>query len=919
MNLQDIKARVDCDELAARLGLVKPRGHKLYKSPHHDDSNPSLSVYESGRKWRDHSRDVGGDAVDLVAYVLGMDTADALNWLRDAYGFPRTPRPAQGTPQREKSRAEYIADKCLADADKALPYLTELRGIPEFTVRAAIKARSLGFNSWTSPTVAAGSVGHGGPAVAFICSAAAGEIKAVDLRYLDPDLNGGVKTQSQGEKQGHPWVMDRRKLANARTVIVVESAINALCVEACAIPGTVGLALRGTGNWRHIDWRAYRGKLVVLALDADLPDSEGHRPGPEAAWQIYDACTAADVSCLLVDQSDWYADKLNDVNDVLKARRIDGLREALKAFEPWAIPGLPGRDPDELRGARRRIFLPAHDYGIYWRYRCKPDFTMVVKKIGDGEDGEEKLEMDDVCGFRVASISRVQIQSAGATMTGDEDASPRTVFAVSVQTPRHGPKLLRTVLQDERLHNVEHWKKLGPVFNPQRFSRLVNILERSADLGARDAVNFVGLAFRAGKPALIQGPDCYFSEPEKQCPYSNLVFPSGTPADAAAVLRAYTATFAKQSAALLLCWSLGAHLKAFLGFWPHFDLQGEKGSGKSTLTKALERAIGFTMFGGQSLETAFRLLCSISHTSHPIGWEEISARKQETLSAAVAFLQESYQHSITHRGPELTEYLQCAPVLLAGEDVPVKSLTGKLVRTDLTRKQGTPLPDALPRFPVADWIRWLCQLDRAQVRDLQRQWEDWLRPLCRAQAHDAGAKRMVTNYACLALAHGLLREFTGCDDLRDPFEAALVAEMNAHIAETSAEREPYIWILETVLGDIDAGHYQHSYRFIELELDEPDSHGVTRPRCLVLRPGHIIQHLSTSTRLRALWDSLPIKSTKALSAQLLRSPGLVVKQDLDVTIRASRAQHMWALSTSALARLGLFVSVPEDRIGGPGN
>ncbi len=912
MNLQDIKARVDLDDLATKLGLTKPRGHKLYKSPHHADSTPSLSVYESGRKWRDHSRDIGGDAVDLVAYVLGMETADAINWLRDTYGFPRTPRPAQVTPQREKSRAEYIADKCLTEADKAVPYLTQQRRIPAETVAAAIKCRSLGFNSWTSPTVAAGSVGHGGPAVAFICrDLASGDVKAVDLRYVDPELNGHVKTQSQGEKQGFPWVMDRRKLDKARTVIVVESAINALCVEACAMPGTVGLALRGTGNWRHIDWRQFRGKQIVLALDADLPDSEGRRPGPETAWQIYDACTAADVACLLVDQAEWYTDALNDVNDVLKAKHIDGLREALKTYEPWAIPGLLGRDPDELRGSRRRIFLPAHDFGIYWKFRCKPDFTAVVKKIGEGEDGEEKLEMDDVCGFRVASISRVQIQSAGATMTGDEDASPRTVFAVSVQTPRHGPKLLRTVLVDERLHNTEHWKKLGPVFNPQRFARLVNILERSADLGARDAVNFVGLAFRGGQPALIQGPDCYFSEPDKQCPYSNLVFPSGTPADGAAVLRAYTATFQKQSAALLLTWSLGAHLKAFLGFWPHFDLQGEKGSGKSTLTKALERTISFTMFGGQSLETAFRLLCSISHTSQPIGWEEISARKQETLSAAVAFLQESYQHSITHRGPELTEYLQCAPVLLAGEDVPVKSLTGKLVRTDLTRKQGAPLPDALPKFPVADWIRWLCTLDRAQVRDLQRQWEEWLRPLCRAQAHDAGAKRMVTNYACLALAHGLLREFTGCDDLREPFEAELVREMNAHIADTSAEREPYIWILETVLADIDAGNYQYPYRFAEMDLEPGHPYGVLRDWCLVLRPGHIVQHLSTSTRLRAFWDSLPIKSVKALSAQLRRSPGLVAREDLEIQIRNSRAQHMWALSVTTLGRLGLNVNLPQ--------
>ncbi|MGC8059585.1 hypothetical protein ACP3WF_24110, partial [Salmonella enterica] len=80
-------------------------------------------------------------------------------------------------------------------------------------------------------------------------------------------------------------------------------------------------------------------------------------------------------------------------------------------------------------------------------------------------------------------------------------------------------------------------------------------------------------------------------------------------------------------------------------------------SGKSTLIKRLERAIGMTMLSGQSLTTEFRLLTSISHTSHPIGWEELSARRQEVIDKAVGMLQENYQYTVTRRGAEMTEYL----------------------------------------------------------------------------------------------------------------------------------------------------------------------------------------------------------------------------------------------------------------------
>ena len=82
------------------------------------------------------------------------------------------------------------------------------------------------------------------------------------------------------------------------------------------------------------------------------------------------------------------------------------------------------------------------------RYRVRDDFTSWVAKYETDEDtGKDKLQLENVCGFRVAGISRVTIASPTSTMTGDKDTSPTTVFAVSAQVPRYGHRLLRRVVQ----------------------------------------------------------------------------------------------------------------------------------------------------------------------------------------------------------------------------------------------------------------------------------------------------------------------------------------------------------------------------------------------------------------------------------------------------------------------------------------
>jgi hypothetical protein len=899
-SIEDLKRRIDLHDLADRLGLRRGKGSNAnYFSPGRDEASPSLSIKDG--RWKDWGGDgAGGSCIDLVMYVRGLEEiGEAVKVLHEMYGLPMDPPPGSTAPRAERSLAEHIADRCLADPAPGVRYLVEERGISPAVAERAVKKGAVGFNDYRSRKTPEGEVGHGGPAVAFIVRTLnPGHVMAVDLRYVEPALNGGVKTQSQGDKAGYGWTSDIRRLHAAHTVVVVESAINALSVECCELPGVAAFALRGTKNV-DIDWAWARGKQVVICCDNDAPIDAGPmagvRPGLSAAWALHERLTALDISALLVDQSEW---AVNDVNDFLRASGADALRSALGRLEAWLIPGYPGV---ALPG-KRRLFLPAHHWSVYPDFRVKPDFTsMYAEKVIKGPDGDSVVPYyKDIAGFRVASISRVTIASATATMTGDEDSQPRTLFAVSVQTARHGAALQRRVLEDEKLHNIDAWKRFGPVWNQAQFLRMVNILENAAHIGARDAANFVGLCWKDRRLVVNEGPDCYFTSPEQQCPYHNLTFPSGSRQAARSVIEAYQTTFGRSAALIPLIWGLGGHLKVLLGFWPHLQVQADKGAGKSTLIKRLERSIAFTMFSGQSLQTEYRLLTSISHTSHPVGWEELSARRQEVIDKAVALLQENYQYTVNRRGADMTEFLLAAPVMLAGEDVPVRSLIGKLVRTELKVK-GPLLPDDLPRFPVRQWLEFLTDFSPAQVRTIYAQLREHCLKHSRSSGQDDGATRMAGNYAAVLTAWRLLAEFADVDPNMGGVGADILAQMNGHIAETSADREPWVWIMETLLAEVTTGQFQAPIRWDEVEGEA----------VLMVRTSDVMHHLARTPALREHWNSLPVKSDRVFRKQACQA-GVVLGNTHERTVHNRRVSHLTAFSLPRLAGYGLHAVVPDS-------
>ena len=373
------------------------------------------------------------------------------------------------------------------------------------------------------------------------------------------------------------------------------------------------------------------------------------------------------------------------------------------------------------------------------------------------------------------------------------------------------------------------------------------------------------------------------------------------------VVDAYQQTFGGNAAALVLVWALGAHLKAYLGFWPHFALQAEKGTGKDVFTKRLERTVGMQIFSRQTMQTEFRILGSVSFTSHPVGWGEISANKRDILAKAMHTLQESYQFTYSTRGTEKKEFLLCAPVLLVGEEVEAKTLQGKLVCNQMSKAtRGPQMPQDMPVFPVREWLEFLVSTPKAKILELHEASVQALSTSCVAARDDAGADRMLQNYAGLRTAWTLLCDFAGLDLGQGGFLRDLTAQMNQHIKDSLSERLPWVWIVDTLLSEISRGNFKHPFVF---------DHTAEEEAVLCVRTSHVMDHLAREPSLRDFFDALPVKSDRIFKTQL-KAANVLAEENVERTCHGKRVAHMVALSLPALEQYGLFPVQPAEKSDG---
>jgi hypothetical protein len=171
----EIKQRITIPILAEKL-FPGWKPDKSSLSPFREEKNPSFSVYENGRRWKDYTSDKGGDVFDFYQEATGCDRKEAFKSLRKmidggTIGTSRIIRAQQTLPEEKKeqfhpnlskptgedldaiSNLRAISVKALQiSVDRGFLYMARLKGERAFVItdksRRNYLARRLDGRKW---------------------------------------------------------------------------------------------------------------------------------------------------------------------------------------------------------------------------------------------------------------------------------------------------------------------------------------------------------------------------------------------------------------------------------------------------------------------------------------------------------------------------------------------------------------------------------------------------------------------------------------------------------------------------------------------------------------------------------------------------------------------------------------------------
>jgi len=116
------------------------------RSPFREERTPSFTIYEDGRKWKDHGGDCGGDVIEFVKVATGKDYPEVREWFREALGkplpLPQTVTKASGRPPGIKLPADLIKG-----TTPTWEAFARNRGILSHTVFVMVESSLLRFSS----------------------------------------------------------------------------------------------------------------------------------------------------------------------------------------------------------------------------------------------------------------------------------------------------------------------------------------------------------------------------------------------------------------------------------------------------------------------------------------------------------------------------------------------------------------------------------------------------------------------------------------------------------------------------------------------------------------------------------------------------------------------------------------------------
>jgi hypothetical protein len=244
----------------------------------------SLGVRLSGAKaglWSDFATGDAGDALDLVAAVLGLTTGDALRWSRDWLGGaapPPRPRATLGARPADSTAAVEIARRIWQEATS----LAGTLGARYLRERRCIDVEPLPRTLRFQPRLFYGPKREGltYPGIVCLVQNASGGFWGVWRIFLDPRTADKAPVDSPRKGLGEIAGGAVHLTAVGEEVVVcegVETGLAALCAD----PARMCWAGLSSSLMRRLILPA-SVRRVVLLEENDQPDAHGRRASPDA-------------------------------------------------------------------------------------------------------------------------------------------------------------------------------------------------------------------------------------------------------------------------------------------------------------------------------------------------------------------------------------------------------------------------------------------------------------------------------------------------------------------------------------------------------------------------------------------------------------------------------------------------------------
>lgn len=261
------------------------------RSPWRKDRSPSFSVYDEGRKFKDHGTGEQGELYEFVKLSLDSNFKDAAKFIEDRTGTGPTiesprprPKPRPKAPPPEPLKLSEAEEEKVHRARLALTnaFWNEEPIVDEILESLGLDHETLRYASWGSSGLGLATPSPGRDKY-WLCYR-----YPQGLKWRNPDPEAKAKGQPRFKwivgKATAPWRMEWVK-PETRTIYLTESESDCLALIAAGIEAdgvSVCVAAPGSGNFKG-EWGAlFKGKRTIICFDNDEAGRKGSLKAADA-------------------------------------------------------------------------------------------------------------------------------------------------------------------------------------------------------------------------------------------------------------------------------------------------------------------------------------------------------------------------------------------------------------------------------------------------------------------------------------------------------------------------------------------------------------------------------------------------------------------------------------------------------------